>query len=142
MAVLNKVQLIGNIGNAPDSRVMPDGTATVNFRLATTEGWKDRETGERKEATEWHTVVCYRRLAEFVRDYLGKGRQVYVEGKLRTRKWTDKEGIDRYTTEVVAHEVQPLGARPEGSAGDRHAPARESAGAPAGVPEDDDDLPY
>ncbi len=141
MASLNKVQLIGNIGNAPTSRVKADGTPVVSFRVATTEGWKDRESGERRESTEWHSVVCYRQLAEFVRDYLGKGRQVYIEGKLRTRKWTDKEGIDRYTTEVVADEVQPLGARPQG-AGERPEPTGQAGGAPAGMPEDDDDLPY
>ncbi len=137
---LNKVQLIGNIGNAPEARTMPDGNVVVNFRVATTEAWRDRESGERKEATEWHTVVCYRRLGEFVRDYLGKGRQVYIEGKLRTRKWTDREGIDRYTTEVVADEVQPLGARPQGD-GERPEPSCQAGGVPSGMPEDDD-LPY
>ena len=141
MASLNKVQLIGNIGNAPTSRVKADGTPVVSFRVATTEGWKDRESGERRESTEWHSVVCYRKLAEFVRDYLGRGRQVYIEGQLRTRKWTDKEGIDRYTTEVVADEGQPLGARPQ-EGGERPEPTGQAGAVPAGMPEDDDDLPY
>lgn len=140
MASLNKVQLIGNIGTSPESRVMPDGTAVVNFRLATTQAWKDKSTGERVETTEWHTVVCYRRLAEFVRDFMGKGRQVYIEGSLRTRKWTDKAGVDHYTTEIVAQEVQPLGARPEGP-GDR-SPAQGREGTPAGMGEEEGDLPY
>lgn len=142
MASLNKVQLIGNIGTAPDCRVMPDGTPVVNFRMATTEAWKDRQSGERVEATEWHSVVCRRQLAEFVRDYLGKGRQIYIEGKLRTRKWTDKGGVDHYTTEVAADEVKPLGARPEGS-GERSAPSRQAGGgATGGAGEEEDDLPY
>lgn len=143
MASLNKVQLIGNIGNAPEFRQMPDGTPTVSFRLATTESWRDKASGERMENTDWHTVVCYRRQAEFVRDYLGKGRQVYVEGKLKTRKWTNKDGVDQYTTEVIASDVQPLGARPDANAGERPARApREAAAVAPAAHDEDDDLPY
>ena len=102
MASLNKVMLMGNIGNAPECRTMPNGDPVAHFRLATTEGWTDRSTQERKEHTEWHSIVCYRQQADFVREYLGKGRQIYVEGFLRTRKWTDKQGIERYSTEIRA----------------------------------------
>ena len=107
MASLNKVMLMGNIGNAPECRTMPNGDPVAHFRLATTEGWTDRSTQERKEHTEWHSIVCYRQQADFVREYLGKGRQIYVEGFLRTRKWTDKQGIESYSTEVRADDVPP-----------------------------------
>lgn len=145
MASLNKVMLIGNIGNAPECRTMPNGDPVAHFRLATSEGWTDRTTRERKEHTEWHSIVCYRQQADFVRDYLGKGRQVYIEGHLRTRKWTDGQGIERYSTEIRAEVVQPLGARPEGSAGGSR-PDQDQAQAPhsssALPPDGDDDLPY
>lgn len=98
MASVNKVTLIGNLGRDPELRYMPDGKATVTVNLATTHAWKDNGTGERQEHTEWHRVVFYARLAEVVGEYLGKGSQIYVEGRLRTDKWTDKEGVERYTT--------------------------------------------
>jgi single-strand DNA-binding protein len=109
---INKVILVGNLGQDPETRAMPSGKAVTNIRIATSEGWKDKQTGEQKEATEWHTVVFFDRLAEIAAEYLRKGSQVYVEGKLRTRKWQDKAtGADRYSTEVVANELQMLGSR-------------------------------
>ncbi|RWA36906.1 single-stranded DNA-binding protein [Xylella fastidiosa] len=111
MASLNKMQLIGNLGADPDIRYMQDGTATVTVSVATTDTWKNKDTGNKEEKTEWHRVVFFRGLAEIVGEYLKKGSQIYVEGKLRTRSWTDKEGIDRYTTEIVAQEMQMLGKK-------------------------------
>ena len=109
---INKVILVGNLGQDPETRAMPSGKAVTNIRIATSEGWKDKQTGEQKEATEWHTVVFFDRLAEIAAEDLRKGSQVYVEGKLRTRKWQDKAtGADRYSTEVVANELQMLGSR-------------------------------
>jgi single-strand DNA-binding protein len=108
---INKVVLIGNMGQDPDTRYMPSGGAVTNVRLATNESWKDKQTGEQRERTEWHSVVFFNRLAEIAAEYLRKGSQIYVEGKLRTRKWTDRDGNDRYTTEVVADEMQMLGMR-------------------------------
>jgi single-strand DNA-binding protein len=144
MASLNKVMLIGNIGNPPECRTMPNGDPVAHFRLATTEGWTDRTTRERKEHTEWHSIVCYRQQADFVREYLGKGRQVYIEGLLRTRKWADSQGVERYTTEIRAEVVQPLGARPEGAASSKQSQEQRSEPQSAGaLPSDmDDDLPY
>jgi single-strand DNA-binding protein len=111
MASVNKVILIGNLGRDPESRFMPNGEAVTNITLATTETWKDRNSGDRQEKTEWHRVTFYRRLAEIAGEYLKKGSQVYVEGRLETRKWTDKEGKDRYTTEIIATEMKMLGSR-------------------------------
>lgn len=112
MASLNKVSLIGNLGADPETRYMPDGTQTAICNLATTDVWKDKETGEKKEKTEWHRVIFFNGLAKIAGEYLKKGSQIYIEGKLRTRKWTDKrDGIERYTTEVVAGEMQMLGKR-------------------------------
>src|SRR5512147_1753587 len=108
---VNKVILIGNLGQDPESRTTPGGTTVTNVRLATSESWRDKQTGEQKEQTEWHTVVFFDRLAEIAAEYLRKGSQVYVEGRLRTRKWQDKSGNDRYTTEIVANEMQMLGSR-------------------------------
>lgn len=108
---INKVILIGNVGQDPETRYMPNGKAVTNLRVATSESWKDKQTGEQREQTEWHTVVMYDRLAEIAAEYLRKGSQVYLEGKLRTRKWQDKEGRDRYTTEIQANEMQMLGGR-------------------------------
>lgn len=112
MASLNKIQLIGNLGADPDVRYLPDGTATASISLATTDVWKDKATGEKKEKTEWHRVVFFKGLAEVVRDHLKKGSHLYVEGKLRTRRWTDTDGTGRYTTEIVAQEMQILGKKP------------------------------
>jgi single-strand DNA-binding protein len=124
MASVNKVILVGNLGKDPESRYMPNGDAVVNITLATTDSWKDKQTGEKKEATEWHRVVFFGKLAEIAGQYLKKGRQIYVEGALKTRKWQDKEGQDRYTTEIVANEMKMLGSREGMGGGD--APARDS----------------
>ena len=112
---LNKVMLIGHLGKDPEVRYMPSGGAVANVTLATNESWKDKQTGETQERTEWHTVVFFGKLAEIAGEYLRKGRQVYVEGSLRTRKWQDKNGVDRYTTEIVASDMQMLGGREGGS---------------------------
>src|SRR5690606_6100461 len=109
MSSLNKVQLIGRLGADPETRSMPNGSAVTNVRIATNESWKDRETGERQERAEFHNVVMFGRLAEVAAEYLRKGSQCYVEGKLRTRKWQDRDGNDRYTTEIVANELVMLG---------------------------------
>ena len=114
--MLNKVTLIGNLGADPEVKYMPTGDAVANITLATSMRWKDRQTGERKESTEWHRVVFFRRLAEIAGEYLKKGSQVYVEGHLRTRKWQDQAGLDRYTTEIVADELHMLGSRSGGTA--------------------------
>ena len=111
MASVNKVILVGNLGADPEVRYMTNGDAVANIRMATTESWKDKNTGEKKEATEWHRVVFYRKLAEIVEKYLKKGSAVYIEGRIRTRKWQDKEGQERYTTEIEANEMQMLGSR-------------------------------
>jgi single-strand DNA-binding protein len=109
---INKVILIGNLGADPETRYTPSGTAITNLRLATTESWKDRQTGEQQERTEWHRVVMFDRLAEIAAEYLRKGSQVYIEGQLQTRKWQDQQGQDRYTTEIRARDMQMLGGRP------------------------------
>ena len=111
MASVNKVILVGNLGADPEIRYMSNGEAVANVRLATTESWKDKNTGEKREVTEWHRVVFYRKLAEIVGQYLKKGSSVYIEGRIRTRKWQDKEGQERYTTEIEATEMQMLGGR-------------------------------
>ena len=132
---VNKVILIGNLGADPEVRYTPSNDAVCNFTLATSESWKDKNTGQQKEQTEWHRVVIFRRLGEIAGEYLKKGSKVYIEGKLKTRKWQDKDGQDRYTTEIVANEMQMLdGAK---SSGER----TESRTAPA----DDfaqDDVPF
>ncbi len=127
MASLNRVSLIGNLGDDPEARYLPDGTATAVIRMATTDVWKDRESGEKKEKTEWHRVILYRGLADIAKEYLKKGAQIYIEGKLRTRKWTDKENVERYTTEIVGEEMKMLGRRRDDS------PATVTDEAPAGV---------
>jgi single-strand DNA-binding protein len=129
MASVNKVILIGNLGRDPEVRYLPSGAAVCNLRLATTRQWKNKDSGERQEETEWHTVSLFDRQAEIAGEYLKKGRSVYIEGRLRTRKWTDKEGQERYSTEVVADNMVLLGGGREGSGG---APADEGGtGAPA-----------
>lgn len=115
MASLNKVLLIGNLGRDPESRTFPNGGTVTNVSIATTETWKDRQTGERREATEWHNLVFHNRLAEIAAQYLRKGSPVYVEGRIRTRKWQDKNGQDRYTTEVHVDEMQMLGSKGDGA---------------------------
>jgi len=153
---INKVILVGNLGKDPETRYMPNGKAVTNFSIATSESWKDKQTGEQREQTEWHNIVMYDRLAEIAAEYLRKGSQVYVEGKLRTRKWQDKEGRDRYTTEINANEMQMLGSRggAGGGAGteSRGEPRMASGGGggerPAAAPRPadegsfDDDIPF
>ena len=111
MASVNQVILVGNLGADPETRYMPNGDAVANIRLATTESWKDKASGEKREMTEWHRVVFYRKLAEIVGQYLKKGNPIYVEGHLKSRKWQDKQGVDRYTTEIIADQMQMLGSR-------------------------------
>jgi len=160
MASVNKVILIGNLGKDPEVRYMPSGSAICNLRIATTRTWKDKTSGERQEETEWHSVALFDRQAEIAGEYLKKGRPVYIEGRLKTRKWTDKEGQERYTTEVIASEMVLLGSR-EGMGGEegggggysRERPAARPATAPAaagkpaaksstGFDDMDDDIPF
>lgn len=142
---VNKVILVGNLGKDPEIRYMPNGNAVANLTLATTESWKDKQTGDQQEKTEWHRIVMFRRLAEIAGEYLKKGSQIYIEGKLQTRKWQDNSGNDRYTTEIVANEMQMLGGRggAGGSAGFADsAPAERSSVAETASPEFDDDIPF
>ena len=154
---INKVILIGNLGADPETRAMPSGTTVANLRIATSESWRDKQTGEQQERTEWHRVALFGRLAEIAGEYLRKGSQVYIEGSLRTRKWQDKQGNERYSTEIVGNELQMLGGR-GGGAGAGGAPgegvsrsgpapsyAEESAGGGGGSSrseEFDDDIPF
>ena len=130
MASVNKVILIGNLGRDPETRYMPDGGAVTNISIATTDTWKDK-AGEKQEKTEWHRVAFFGKLAEIAGEYLKKGSQVYVEGRLQTRKWQDKDGADKYTTEIIADRMQMLGSRQGMGGGDREAPPREGAPAKA-----------
>jgi single-strand DNA-binding protein len=152
MASVNKVILVGNLGRDPETRYTTGGDAVTNIRVATTDTWKDKN-GEKQERTEWHTVVFFGRQAEIAGEYLKKGRQVYIEGRLQTRKWQDKEGQDRYTTEIVADRMQMLGNR-EGSgapapemaersaAAEPRATAKAGAAAKKNVDDLDDDIPF
>lgn len=117
MASINKVTLIGNLGRDPEVRYTPSGSAVCNVTIATSRNWKNRDSGERQEETEWHRVVMYDKLAEIAGQYLKKGRSVYIEGRLKTRKWQDKEGRDTYTTEIIADQMQMLGGREDGGMG-------------------------
>ena len=151
---INKVILIGNLGADPETRAMPSGTTVANLRVATSESWRDKQTGEQQERTEWHRVALFGRLAEIAGEYLHKGSQVYIEGSLRTRKWQDKQGNERYSTEIVGNDLQMLGGRSGAGAGAPSSGA--SAGAPAAAPafaeesagggsrseEFDDDIPF
>jgi len=128
---VNKVILVGNLGNDPETKYMPSGDAVTNLSVATSESWKDKKTGEQKDRTEWHRVAMFGRLAEIAAEYLRKGSQVYIEGKLRTRKWQDQQGNDRYSTEVIANEMQMLGSR---SGGGAPAMGGGSGGPPPGPP--------
>ncbi len=145
MASVNKVILVGNLGKDPETRYMPNGEAVTNATIATSDSWTDKATGEKKEATEWHRVTFYRRLAEVAGEYLRKGSSVYVEGKLRTRKWQDKDGTDRYTTEIIADSMQMLGGKQERS---EPAEQRQAAKPAARKPvssdfsDMDDDIPF
>ena len=129
---VNKVILVGTLGKDPETRYMPSGSAVTNMRIATNEQWKDKQTGEQQERTEWHSIAMFGRLAEIAAEYLRKGQQVYIEGKLRTRKWQDKEGKDRYTTEIVADEMQMLGGKGGGASAGERAPAGAAAGGGSG----------
>jgi len=162
MASINKVILIGNLGRDPEVRYTPSGAAVCNVTIATSRNWKDKTSGEKVEETEWHRVVFYDRLAEIAGEYLKKGRPVYVEGRLKTRKWTDKDGVEKYTTEIVADQMQLLGSREGMGGGDeggggggggysRERPAARPASAPASKPaakqgtgfdDMDDDIPF
>jgi single-strand DNA-binding protein len=156
---INKVILIGNLGGDPEVKYTAGGSAVTNVTIATSENWKDKTTGENQERTEWHRVVFFGKLAEIAGEYLKKGSQVYVEGRLQTRKWQDKEGQDRYTTEIVANEMQMLGGRGGGAAAgsgvdsnraaSSEAPAARAAGTRSGgtktapaVEDFDDDIPF
>lgn len=140
MAGINKVILIGRLGRDPEVRYTPDGTAVANFSIATSEEWKDRETGEKKERTEWHRIVAWRKLGEICGEYLSKGRQVYIEGRLQTRDWQDQEGNKRWTTEIIARDMQMLGSKEqtesfsEGHGGGSGPPANQSP--------TEDDIPF
>ena len=152
MKGINKVILVGHLGNDPEVRYSASGAAIANISLATSESWKDKQTGERNERTEWHRVVLFNRLGEIAGEYLRKGSLVYIEGKLQTRKWQDKDGQDRYSTEVVANEMQMLGGKGEGSQNNQapqqnnqppqtaNAPRTNSNGTPAAG--FDDDIPF
>lgn len=151
---INKVILVGNLGQDPETRYMPSGGAVTNFTVATNESWKDKQTGEQKERTEWHKVAMFGRLAEIAAEYLRKGSQVYVEGRLQTRKWQDRDGNDRWTTEIIANEMQMLGGRGGGGGGGSFGGGsgggsgggggRSDSGPPPGPPADDfdDDIPF
>jgi len=139
---INKVILIGHLGADPETRYMPSGSAVTNLRLATSESWRDKETGEQQERTEWHNVAMFGRLAEIAAEYLRKGSQVYIEGRLRTRKWQDRDGHDRYTTEIVANEMQMLGGRPGAGAPARSQPAQSGSAPPPPAEDFDDDIPF
>ena len=135
MASVNKVILIGNLGQDPEVKYMPSGGAVTNISIATTENWKDKATGEKKEKTEWHRVVFFNRLAEIVGEYLRKGSQVYVEGQLRTNKWQDQGGADRYSTEIVAREMTMLGGKAGGSSDFSPPPQQQQAQQGGGAPQ-------
>ena len=150
---INKVILVGNLGADPETRYMPSGSAVTNLSVATSESWKDKQTGEQQERTEWHKVVMFDRLAEIAAEYLRKGSQVYIEGKLQTRKWQDRDGNDRWTTEIRANEMQMLGGRGGGGGsfgGGQQSGGQQSGGQQGGGsappqpgPDDfDDDIPF
>ena len=150
MASLNKVQLIGHLGADPETRYTTGGDAVCTIRLATSKSWRDKASGEQRESTEWHRVVLYRRLGEVAGQYLRKGSQVYIEGELQTRKWTDKDGIERYNTQVVAEEMKMLGKRngaadsapsDTGNHADPFAPQDPVPGSASSAPVDDD-IPF
>ncbi len=140
MASLNKVQLIGHVGRDPETRVFADGNPVTNISVATTDRYKDKTSGELKESTEWHRIAFFGKLAEIAGQYLKKGSQVYVEGKLRTRKWTDANGIEKYSTEVIAESMQMLGGKPSES-GASGQPQNQGVNN-GGLGDMDDDIPF
>ena len=149
---VNKVIIVGTLGADPDTSYAPSGSAITKLSIATNESWKDKETGEKKEKTEWHRISMFGRLAEISAEYLRKGSQVYIEGKLATNKWQDKEGNDRWTTEIIANQMQMLGGRPTGNATssksneNQQSPSNENKQSPpeppAGTDDFDDDIPF
>lgn len=152
---INKVILIGNIGVDPDVRYLPNGSPVTTLSIATSEAWKDKATGQKQERTEWHRVVCFNRLGEIAGEYIRKGSKIYVEGSLRTRKWQDQQGQDRYTTEIIANDIQMLDSKGTASSGYEDMPQTQFAPAnqnvdrqqPAQMPQDafdqlDDDVPF
>ena len=140
MRGVNKAIIVGNLGQDPDTRYMPSGSAVTNISIATSEKWKDKQTGEPRERTEWHKVTMFGRLAEIAAEYLRKGSQVYIEGKLQTDKWQDKDGNDRYTTKIIANQMQMLGSRQGQS---QSAPSSQPAAPPQSNSDDfDDDIPF
>lgn len=147
---VNKVILIGNLGNDPEVRYTPSGSAVANVNLATSETWRDKTSGELQDRTEWHRVVFFNRLAEIVGEYLRKGSKIYVEGTLRTRKWTDKNGVERYTTEIIANEMHILDSRSSGTHPNHPAATNEEYDEPHAVSSHhepthesfDDDIPF
>jgi len=145
MASVNKVIIVGNLGRDPETRYMPNGEAVTNIAVATTESWKDKQSGEKKEITEWHRITFYRKLAEIAGQYLKKGSQVYVEGRLQTRKWTDKDGNERYTTEIIADTMQMLGGKQGGNGHQNDDNQQSSTPATRPAPDFsdmDDDIPF
>lgn len=154
MRGINKAIVVGNLGADPETRYMPSGGAVTEIRIATSESWKDKDSGDQKERTEWHRVVAYGRLAEIMGEYLKKGRQVYVEGALRTEKWTDRDGNERYTTKIIAREMQMLGGRGGsadfdggGSSSGGSRPSAPSGNVPSSPPPsssgiEEDDIPF
>lgn len=149
---VNKVTLIGNLGNEPEVRYTPNGNAVANITVATSSAWRDKQSGELQEKTEWHRIVFFNRLAEIVGEYLHKGSKIYIEGSLRTRKWQDKSGVDRYTTEIIANEMQMLDSKGGSNMGASSNSANTSSNrsTPSNAPEDlpsspadfDDDIPF
>ncbi len=153
---VNKVILVGNLGQDPEVKYMPSGQAVCNISIATTDSWSDKATGEKQERTEWHRVVFFRRLAEIAGEYLRKGSQVYIEGRLQTRKWQDQSGADKYTTEIIANEMQMLGGRggasagggfdsqpmDEGFGGSSSSSSSPAKAAPSTADDFDDDIPF
>ena len=143
MASLNKVIIIGNLGRDPESRYMPSGEQVTSIAVATTDRWRDKATGDMKEQTEWHRIAFFGKLAEIAGQYLKKGSQVYVEGRIRTRKYTDREGIERYATEIIGDRMQMLGGKPEQSSGrNSYAEAKETGRMPYQHADDDSDVPF
>ena len=146
---VNKVILVGNIGQDPEIRYMPNGNPVANLTLATSESWKDKQSGETKEQTEWHRVVMFNKLAEIAGEYVKKGSKVYLEGAIKTRKWQDQQGQDRYTTEIVANELQMLDRRSDAGNSDYQQYSQQSEAKPAKKPAEvaeveiaDDDIPF
>jgi len=145
---INKAIIVGNLGKDPETRYTPSGSAVTNITVATSESWKDKQTGEQQERTEWHRIVFFNRLAEIAGEYLRKGSQVYIEGKIQTRKWQDQNGQDRYTTEIVGNEMQMLGSRGDNAGGGRPAaapaaaPQQRQAAPPPPAEDFEDDIPF